>query len=192
VEDVIKVLLAEGAPAARSEATAGEFAAEMFYGGEARPAALRSHEGKPAAKLVGQTWVGKPADNWKNSVVVLSFVSASHSLSMRELEKLAPVEREFAPQGVVFAGVCDGRSPIENVRETVKAKKIAMPILLDEAEKKDAPGPNAAAYGVEYFPATVVIDRGGVVRAAGVRADKVKGIVEKLLGESVKEPEAPK
>ena len=195
VEDVVKVLLAEGGPAPGGETLASEFTPDVFYGGEARPAGLRAREGKPAPRLRGQAWIGKAAGNdaWKNSVVVLTFVSASNSVSMRELEKLAPLEKELGPQGVVFAAVCDGRSPVERLREMVKARNITEPVLHDEAEKKGAMGPNSAAYGVEFYPATVVIDRSGVVRAAGVKADKVKGIVEKLLGENAKDPaESPK
>lgn len=51
---------------------------------------------------------------------------------------------------------------------------IARPIAL---------GATASALGVRLSPMTVVIDRAGVVRAAGVRPDKVKEIVNKLLAE---------
>jgi hypothetical protein len=44
-------------------------------------------------------------------------------------------------------------------------------------------GANATAYGVRFFPATVVVDRKGIVRAAGVKPEKVKEVVEALLAE---------
>jgi hypothetical protein len=49
-------------------------------------------------------------------------------------------------------------------------------------------GVTAHAFGVSYFPATIVVDRKGVVRAAGLKADKLKPVIEKLLAESVDAP----
>src|SRR6185436_18453664 len=121
----------------------------------------------------------------KNSVVVLTFVSPSLVVSMNELDKMIPLEKELSGQGVSFIGVCDGRSADkgwEKAQAAAKTKKWPMPVMQDTAGTKKGEGEpkpisvTAAAYGVEYFPAHVVIDRSGKVRAAGVRADKVKAV----------------
>ena len=49
-------------------------------------------------------------------------------------------------------------------------------------------GATIGAYGVRYVPATVVIDRTGKVRAAGVKINKVKEIASKLLAENTSKP----
>ncbi len=205
VEDVVKVLLAEQAPGGAAggkaaSAGSGEFAAEFYLGGATRPLGLREIEGKRAPDLHPESWIGNaPAGGTKlagGSITVLTFVSPSLSVSMKEFEKLAPVEKEFATQGVTFMGVCDNRigDAWTKMQAYAKAKKLTLPIMQDTVETRPAPkgstsGParvnaTSAAYGVEYFPATIIVDRSGKVRAAGVRADKVKAVVEKLLGEA--------
>jgi thiol-disulfide isomerase/thioredoxin len=191
VEDVVKALLAEDAP--EQAAAAAEFAAEFYYGGDSRPSGLREIEGKPAPKLTAAEWLGAPAaeDGWKNNVVVLTFVSPTLGMSLAELDKLAPVRKELSPQGVVFLGVCDGRAAWEKMREYASGRSLDMPLMHDGVEKRTENGKDvevsatASAFGVKLFPATLVIDRAGRVRAAGVRADKVQAIVEQLLGERV-------
>src|SRR5262249_48326762 len=130
----------------------------------------------------------------RNSVVVLTFVSPSLAVSFNELDKMVPLEKELSGQGVSFIGVCDGRAAEEGGEEAqaaAKAKKGPMAVMQGTTGTKKGEGESkpisvtAAAYGVEYFPAIVVIDRSGKVRAAGVRSDKVKAVVEKLLGEAV-------
>ena len=44
-------------------------------------------------------------------------------------------------------------------------------------------GRTAEAFGVKYFPVTILIDRSGKVRIAGVRIDRVKQVIEQLLAE---------
>ncbi len=161
------------------------------------PKAFRDLEGKPAPTLKGAAWIGtEPAGGLpKNSVVVLTFVSPSLTVSMNELDKMVPLEKELAAQGVSFIGVSDGRPGDAGWTKTqavAKAKKLPMPIMQDTTAKKTVEGTfpintsvTASSYGVEYFPATIIIDRAGKVRAAGVKADKVKAVVEKLLGEAV-------
>jgi thiol-disulfide isomerase/thioredoxin len=207
VEDVVKALLAEaGSPAVAASPGSSEFGPEFYLGGAGRPRSLREIEGKAAPALKSAAWIGTgPADGLpKNSVVVLTFVSPSLAVSMNELDKMASLEKELAAQGVSFIGVCDGRlgeAGWTKAQTAAKAKKWPMPVMQDTVVTKGAgsgepkhTSVTAGAYGVEYFPATVIVDRSGKVRAAGVRADKVKAVVEKLLGEAVndKPADAPK
>jgi alkyl hydroperoxide reductase subunit AhpC len=206
VEDVVKVLLAEqGGGDSAAPAGPAEFPPEVYVGKTARPKALRDVEGKPAAALKSTAWIGTaPADNAlpKDSVVVLTFFSPSLTFTMNELDKLAPQEKEFASQGVAFIGVCDGRNgeaDWKKAQEHAAAKKQTFPIMQDAVATKTG-GQNvetktnitAASYGVSFYPATVVIDRSGKVRAAGVRPEKLKAVLEKLLGEASADKPAAK
>jgi peroxiredoxin len=198
VENVVKVLLAEqGSAAAAPSVGSAEFGPEFYLGGASRPLGLRDMEGKSAPALRAESWIGSaPAGGagkaLTGSVTVLTFVSPSLAISMKEFEKLVPLEKEFGTQGVSFVGVCDNRAgdAWTKMQAHAKAKKLTLPIMQDTVETKGtgtAPTRTSvtlAAYGVEFVPATFVIDRSGKIRAAGVRADKIKAVVEKLLGEA--------
>lgn len=195
VEDVVKALLAENAP--ESVLVEAEFAADHYYGGDNRPASLRAIEGKVGTRVKGEEWLGTaPTEkDLTGNVVVVHFLSSS-SVGVKEQEKLAPIEKELATQGVVFVGVGDAREAWDKLGKEPAAKKVAMPILRDTTAKGDESGPQAGkkplgtlatAYGVRHFPTTIVLDRGGKVRAAGVKADKLKAVVEKLLAERAPE-----
>ncbi|MFT3686877.1 MAG: redoxin domain-containing protein [Phycisphaerales bacterium] len=205
VEDVVKVLLAEAGGDSPAAAGGAEFPTDIYLGKGTRPKALRDIEGKPAPALKSTAWIGTaPADNAlpKGSVTVLTFVSPAMTFSMNELDKLAPVEKEFASQGVAFIGVCDGRggdADWTKVKDRITAKKVNFPVMQDSVATKTG-GQNvetktnitSASYGANFFPVTVVIDRSGKVRAAGVRTDKLKTVLEKLLAETAGDKPQPK
>ncbi len=207
VSKVVEMLLKEAAPA--GGAAASGIAPENYLGGTKRPAALRAVEGKPAARLDVANWIGAtPAANWqdarRNSVVVLHFTQASGDLASRELERFARLADEFASQGVVFAAIADPASDATALAKMAETAKATMPFAVDAAKADAAPaegattdtarrakppGANAAAFGVQFAPTTILIDRAGNVRAAGIRLDRAKALVETLLAEPI--PAAP-
>ncbi|MBS0196539.1 MAG: redoxin domain-containing protein [Planctomycetes bacterium] len=196
VEDAVKLLLAEAGPAAAG-AIGAEFAADHYLGGEGRPASLKSSEGKAAPRLQAERWIGAAptAAALKDNVVVAYFLSPSSAIAMKDLEKLAAIEKELTAQGVVFVGICDARASWDKMKETAAAKMITMPIMQDAKEMPDASkrenprslGVIAGALGVQFQPTTVIIDRSGTVRAAGLKTDKIKAVAEKLLAEQAKD-----
>ncbi|MFO0873889.1 MAG: redoxin family protein [Phycisphaerales bacterium] len=299
VEKAVKLLLAEAAPAAAVDDGGTGLPAEAYYGGTARPAALKRIEGKPAPRLAGDLWLGAPvpSEAWKDRAVVVHFFSPGNSTSLKQLVELAAIEREFGPQGVIFVGVADRGADADRTWELVKtvaaARGVAFPIVRDAAGPKAAPtsgtqpvqpalqpgeqaaepareasidpssqpasggaairivtvqrgaagvvmaassasvaddedadnapdpdeaavaqpvpaeprvvpaaasavgappraaGATSLAFGVKFVPATVVIDRAGKVRAAGVRIDQVRSIVSMLLAERLAEAPDP-
>jgi len=192
VEKAVKLLLAESGPGAAASAETAAFDLDWYYGGASRPSGMKKLEGKPAPELKGTEWIGDAAgsDTWKDKVTVLHFMAAGSSLSMKQFEDVAAAEKEFGAQGAKFVAVCDRRSDWEGMKKAVETKGKGVPVVrdvLEEGTKDDGKpgtvGPIAAAYGVKFLPATVVIDRAGNVRATGVRADKLKLIVAKLMAE---------
>lgn len=189
VEDVVKVLLAEDAPSGLERVA--EFGPEVYYGGERRPKAFREAEGKELPEPKPQAWHGTevPQAAFDRSVLVLTFVSPLLSRSVDELGKLAPVQKEMGTHGVVFAGVCDSRATEEAWAQLDKRRTdvaASIPVMKDSSgEEANTAGALAEALGIKLFPSTVVIDRAGVVRAAGVKADQLKPILEKLIAEPV-------
>jgi len=198
VADVVEMLLKEAAPAGGSASAAGEFPADNYIGGAKRPQSLRAVEGKEPAlaeKVAGVDWVANaPAANWtstwKGSVVALHFTAPLGALSARELARFAALEKEFAAQGVVFAVIADSKAPRAAVEQMAAAAPSAIPLGLDGQRK--APdtegGMTAGAYGVarHLLPTTILIDRSGKIRAAGVKSDKAKALIEKFLAEEAR------
>lgn len=216
VEDVVKVLLEEPDPTG-GDLAEPEFAPEFYYGGYKRPRAFREIEGNALSSIEGleTRLAGRPAENdWigatvrpedrKDKLLVICFVSPT-SLGMRDAQALSRLSEELSADGVVFLGVADARADWEAMSKAHESQKLELSIVRDLAPEaagaadadRDAPaGPKpsgviARDLGVMYFPATVVVDGAGTVRCAGVRADKVKAVVDRLLGrpEAAEEPE---
>ena len=196
VAEVVEMLLKESAPA--GAAAGGGLAAEQYLGGAKRPATLRAIEGKPAPAITAQSWIGTEVkqDAWKNSIVAIHFTAPSGAIASKQLEEFAKLEKGFAAQGVVFIAVCDANADMKKMQEAATAAKATMSIAhdalvpvsaetkpLDAAKAPKPQGTTASAYGVRFFPTTIFIDRAGIVRAAGVKLDKAKALLEQMLAE---------
>jgi peroxiredoxin len=197
VGKVVEMLLAEGGGTAAAGAASGSGLPAGFYaGGAKRPAALRAIEGKPAPALRAQAWIGDAVspERMKGSVVVLHFTQGDAELATRQLSAIAALEKELASQGVVFIAVAGAGGDPAVTGKTLSALASTMPVAHDapaasqdpDARKPRAAGLTAQAFGVQFTPATVVIDRSGTVRAAGVKTEKTKELVEKLLSEEAR------
>lgn len=188
VAEVVEILLAKvPAGAAGGDATA------TLLGGAARPAWLKQVEGAaiPALHPEGK-WVGTPItdDAMRNQVVVMEFFSPTGNVGVSQLAELSALTSEFAPQGVVFLGVCDSRVPWAQAKPLIEAKKVSVPVVQDLAvpgvagrEGSIRSGAMAASLGVRLAPTIVVFDRTGKARAVGVRPNKVKDLINTMLAE---------
>lgn len=211
VEDVVKVLLEEAGPS-DADVRDREFGNEFFVGGFKRPKSLSDMEGKTldslpglSERLAGRTtendWLGsavKPEDR-SGKVLVLTFTSP-HAIAMKELAAISKLNEGLAKDGVMVVGVCDARTSWDTMQKERDGKKISLPILRD-IPKETGSGPSskpvagkprgaiAEDLGVSLFPATIVIDQTGKIRAAGVRTDKLVAVVNKILGKPEKKPE---
>ena len=195
VGKVVELLLKEAGPATESGNATG-LGAEFYAGGAKRPVSLRAAEGKQMPALKVQSWLGDaiPPERMKGSVVALQFTKPSGALATKQLEDFAGLERELAGQGVVFAVICDATGDPKELQKSLAAQKSTMAIALDQqpekaetdARKPRPAGVTAAAFGVRFLPTTVIIDRSGVVRAAGVKLEKAKELIERFLAEQAK------
>ncbi|MFM9996997.1 MAG: redoxin family protein [Phycisphaerales bacterium] len=193
VENAVKLLLAEPAPegTAGGAAPGSRLGPEWYNGGNNRPLSLKAMEGKPMPALAASQWFGAevtPAD-LKDRVVVVHFVSSGNALSMRQGEVLAALEQEMGAQGVTIITVCPPEDAWETMSKAATDHKLPSRLCQDTAAAKPRPsglGATAEVFGVRFVPATIVIDRAGVIRAAGIKADRVKALAGKLLAEPVK------
>jgi len=92
----------------------------------------------------------------------------------------------------VFIAMCDANADPKKTQDALAALKCTMPIAHDQAQaepeqdakKPQKNGESAQAFGVHFIPTTIIIDRNGIVRAAGVKLDKTKELIEKFLAEA--------
>lgn len=195
VSKVVEMLLKEAAPATASGNSSG-LGAEYYAGGAKRPVSLRAAEGKQMPALNAQSWVGDAVapERLKGSVVALHFTQPGGALATKQLEEFAKLEKELSGQGVVFVVVCDANADAKELQKSLVAQKSTIGIALDQqpekpetdAKKPKAAGMTAAAFGVRFLPTTVLVDRSGVVRAAGVKIEKAKELIERFLAEEAK------
>lgn len=198
VEDVVKVLLAEaGGNTAANPSQRGEFPTNWYVGGDTRPASLRGTEGKKAPALSTTdlpAWIGTalPTDATNGKVTVLRFVSPNDPHTKTKLKAWQKQATELHPHGVIFLGICDPNANWKQLEQLLgDAPPKALPIARDHSPapangdtKKTLPmGRLAAAYGVRLWPTTVIIDRNGNVRAAGLHDEHVHTVVTTLLSE---------
>ncbi|MBL9121519.1 MAG: redoxin domain-containing protein [Phycisphaerae bacterium] len=196
VHDVVDMLLAEPPPADLAGASDGGNPPAWYFGGAKRPGWLKAVEGKKLPSLdvaKDATWFGEipKADELKGRILIVHFLSPTSESAMKqfaELEKLAP---EFAPQGVSFIGICDHRANWTAATAALKERGGKIPVLHDAAGTPEIPlGAKAAELGLRIGATTLIVDRTGTVRAAGVRADRLKEALTTFLAEPLPSSEA--
>ncbi len=196
VKDVVDLLLKEPGPEAPRDGAAGGGApADAVLGGAKRPAALSAAEGKAAPAFTAREWIGAaPTDAQRaGAVMAVHFTAPGGGLAAAQLAEFAKLEQDLAAQGVLFVVVCDSAAERKAMEEARSAAKCAAPVAIDAppAEGAATRGATMRAWGVELLPATVLVDRAGAVRAAGVRPDRAKALIEELLAETARTEEKP-
>ncbi len=192
VKDVVERLLAESPAPAAAGAGSG-LPAALFVGGAARPAALRATEGAPAPAIAASAWIGAETTvaASRGRPLVLHFTSPEGALAMRELAAFEALRAALAAEGVDFAVVCEHGFDAKVAAAAGEAVSLGAPIAIDATEpraddadpKFPARGTTAARYGAAYFPTTVVVDRAGLVRAAGIKLENARALLEGILAE---------
>jgi thiol-disulfide isomerase/thioredoxin len=193
VENVVKALLAEAGGNQTNTNSKGEFPSTWFIGADKRTPSLRNIEGKkaptiPIASL--KSWIGTEpaADAMQGHVTVLRFISPDDRKTPRMLTDWDKQAKALSKQGVVFIGVCDPMTKWGQLKAR-NSDDSGMPIALDLPPSDGGlpMGRIAAAYGIRMWPTTIVIDRNGIVRAAGLHDTHINKVVTKLLAEPTHE-----
>ena len=210
VKDAVEQLLAESGPVPSAGPKKAGFPDDFYLGGAKRPASLRAAEGKKAPERVLATSDDPKGRSSLGEIMVYQFVQPELAFTMAPLKQLADVAQKYGDQGVTVVGIFGKQSDAAAVQQFVKKHKLTIPVAIDlvsvvdsgkpttkpttrttKPSQKPALGDLASAFGVQFAPATVVVDRAGVVRAAGASLDRLPDILNTLLAEPLPElPEA--
>jgi hypothetical protein len=100
----------------------------------------------------------------------------------------APFAVDLAPDAAAAAAPAGDAPAATATTATATTETNASSSATSKAKPQ---GVTAAAYGVQFAPTTIVIDRAGNVRAAGIRLDRAKALLESLLAEPIPAQPAP-
>lgn len=156
-----------------------------------RPAQLKVLEGKPAPKLSVKDWHGEPFDfeTMKGKVVVIDFWGTWCPPLCRALPKNVALAKKYRDDGLMIIGIHDSRRGWNKVPAMAKRLGLNYPLGKDDRRKSEK------AWHVPFWPTYGVIDRKGILRAAGLAPEYIEQVVIKLLAEDSpetkdQEPEA--
>lgn len=141
-------------------------------------AKLQKLVGKPAPELSVSGWQGEAQDleELKGQIVLIDFWATWCGPCIAAIPHTNEVAESYRDKGVTVFGVCCTRGSDKMV-STVKSKRMEYPTAADQDNA------SAEAFGVQWWPFYVLIDREGVIRAAGLRSDMVEQALDELLRE---------
>lgn len=176
VGKVVDGLLAEGG----GPVPLAEFPAEVYTGGDGAQGMLRELEGKAAGKLGAAEWIGTPCKVDDGAgVTVLCFIGARSAVTLRELRTVLKDRSELTADGARVVAVTPHNDDWNMVKRLAEQEAWGIAVARDTAERDaEARGVIHRAYNAETPPVIVVVDARGRVRAAGVKAARVKDVVK--------------
>lgn len=156
-----------------------EFKREWFYAEEdATWAKLKKMQGRVAAPVRTANWVGERQDlaKLKGKIVLIDFWATWCGPCIRAIPHTNEVMEKYKPKGVEVFGICCSRGS-EDMRNVAMQQKMKYPTGADSGKQTEK------AFGVSWWPFYVLVDRKGVIRAAGLKPDGLEPAIDALLEE---------
>ena len=158
---------------------AEEFPADWFWGSEKQRARHDAMVGRPAPELRLVDAEGRPAEpkDTRGKVVVVDFWATWCGPCRKALPENVELMKEHADDGLVILGIHDSQRGAERMGELSRQYGLNYPLYVDVDAKSQK------AWNVLFWPTIAVLDRNGTVRAVGLRPERLRAVVEKLLAE---------
>lgn len=161
-------------PAPEKPAEKATFKAEWFFDGN-KPDLL----GKPAPELEVADWYGGDAmtmKDLKGKIVVVDFWGTWCPPCRKAVPHTTEMAQKYKDKGVQIIGVHSTKLS-EKMQATAKQLKMGYPTARDVSQKSEN------KYKVGFWPFYVLVDREGVVRAAGLNPSFLGNAIDELLKE---------
>lgn len=157
-----------------------EFKREWFYYGDndARWKELQKQQGRTAPALKTGAWIGGKRElaKMKDQIVLIDFWATWCGPCKAAVPHTNELMEKYEADRVGVIAVCctDGSEAMQ---------KVATATGMKYPTGADSGSATANAYGVKWWPFYVLVDRKGVIRAAGLNPDHVGDAIDALLGE---------
>lgn len=138
---------------------------------------------KAPALFVGD-WLGGSPGDIAGKIVVVDFWATWCGPCRKAVPETNKLFKSYKDKDVLVLGVCCTREG-----KGGKMADVAKTLNMEYPTAQDQDNKSATAWGVQWWPYYVVIDRKGMVRAAGLAHDRVDDVIDALLAED--EPVAP-
>lgn len=157
------------------------YAAGESEADDERWAKIQSQVGKVAPSFSVGSWQSLDEDmkggdirSMRGEIVVIDFWGTWCPPCRAAMPKNSELARQYADKDVRFVGICNTRGS-DKMMETAEAHDgvFAMAADIDDKTKE--------AYGVQWWPYYVVVDRDGIIRAAGLRSNSIATVLDRML-----------
>lgn len=173
---VAAVTLALLAPVSALGADKANFPDEWFFKNNAPQ--LKAHWGKRAPVLTAGNWYNgkRSISQMRGKIVVLDFWGVWCGPCVRAVPKNIEFVEKYRDKGVEFVAI-HSTNQGERMKSFAQQRGINYPVGVDNGNT------TARAYGVQFWPTYILIDREGVIRAYGLLPDRIDDAVDALLAE---------
>lgn len=130
----------------------------------------------PAPKLELSEWVGKeikPAD-MKDKILIVDFWATWCGPCIAAIPKNNSLAKTYGEKGVLVIGACGSGRGEERMKEVATSRSMEYPTARVSRASTEA-------WGVRWWPHYVVVDRKGMIRAAGIKPDYVSKVVDAII-----------
>ena len=171
-------------PRTRVQKSADPFPDEWFYPDRRtgrRAPMPKSLEGKPAPALHVKKWFAAPRelDELRGKVVVVDFWATWCPPCMQAIPKNIQLVEKYGENDLAFIGVHDSHRGVHAIPDVIRGYNINYAVAVDDN------GKSVRAWRLAFWPTYVILDRRGIVRAAGLMPHHVEDVVKALLAEPV-------
>lgn len=175
VADVVEILLAEQI----GGAVVAEFPSNVYAGGDARPTTLQTLEGRTLPDFTPTGWVGDSREaGAADGVRVIQFLTPGSAISVNTMRRLVEHRNVFEELGVSYVAIAGPGADRSMLSDLSRSGTWSIPIAMDAAND-GTPGVGRMAWslGIGAIDPIIVVDRRGVIRAAGLKPDAVADVV---------------